>query len=252
MEEFAAQAGHVTWTCPTKVVELFRRSFQHLKNVNVTGESVADLELSEFDCHASMIDLAAAFRPSLSAFPKPKAYLNPDGDAVAQIRTSLRDRFGADTKFVGLSWASKNPLIGDGKSIPPNDLESLVNIPGIQFINVQYGPAAENLGVFAAHMGDKIHTVEGVDLNGALQDSLNLLAALDLFITCSNTTAHLSAAAGLPTWVLVPAGKARIWYWFLHGTDSPWYPNARLYRHNLGESWGAAISRIAESIKEVL
>jgi len=252
MEEFSALAGDITWVCPTKTLQLFRQSFAGFSNVAVTDESVSELALNDFDCHASMVDLAAYLRPSLDDFPRPKAYLKPDLDAANDLRAALRGQFSSDVKFVGLSWTSMNPIIGDGKSIDLEDLSPLLDIPGIQFVNVQYGPAGQDLQRQSDGLAKKIHTVDQIDRDGPLQESLNLLAALDLFISCSNTTAHLSAAAGLPTWIFVPAGKARIWYWFMDGAESPWYHNARLLRRSFDTPWLQLISEAAGLLKKYI
>ncbi len=252
MEEFAQLAGRVTWICPAKVSGLFRSAFAGLKNVEVTDQDLNDLPLGDYDFQASMIDLAAALRPSMSAFPAPAPYLRPDKNAARGLRKALHQRFGPETKLVGLSWASKNPLIGDGKTLDFDSLQPLLSLAGVQFINVQYGPAGEDFSGLPEDLRAKIWTVEDVDLNGLLEDSLNLLAALDLFITCSNTTAHLSSAAGLPTWILVPAGKARIWYWFLEGTQSPWYLKARLFRRQHRESWAATVGQVTRELESYL
>ena len=45
--------------------------------------------------------------------------------------------------------------------------------------------------------------------------------ACDAVVTVSNTTAHLAGALGRPTWVMVPHGHARIWYWFRDQDESP-------------------------------
>jgi ADP-heptose:LPS heptosyltransferase len=73
-----------------------------------------------------------------------------------------------------------------------------------------------------------------------------LMTACDAVLSVSNTTAHLAGALGKPTWVLVPLGHAKIWYWFRDDADSPWYPRVRVRRQRLGQTWrelfaGAAI-----------
>ena len=71
-------------------------------------------------------------------------------------------------------------------------------------------------------------------------------------MTVSNTTAHLAGALGRPTWVFVPFGNARIWYWFKDRPESPWYPRLRLCRQHNGQSWGDLIGSAAAEISSFL
>ena len=47
--------------------------------------------------------------------------------------------------------------------------------------------------------------------------------------------AHLAGALGCPTWVALK--KVPDWRWMLDRTDSPWYPNMRLYRQKEFDDW---------------
>lgn len=57
---------------------------------------------------------------------------------------------------------------------------------------------------------------------------------LDLVIAVDTSLAHLSAALGKPTWILLPFVPD--FRWLMDRTDSPWYPTATLYRQaNVGD-----------------
>ena len=49
------------------------------------------------------------------------------------------------------------------------------------------------------------------------------------------SVAHLAAALGKPTWVLLDVNPH--WVWQLERTDSPWYPTATLYRQKHFAQW---------------
>jgi ADP-heptose:LPS heptosyltransferase len=70
------------------------------------------------------------------------------------------------------------------------------------------------------------------------------VAALDLVITISNTTAHVAGALGVPCWVLLPSGLGENWYWFLDRDDSPWYPSVRLFRQSEPGVWTDVINNV--------
>jgi ADP-heptose:LPS heptosyltransferase len=74
------------------------------------------------------------------------------------------------------------------------------------------------------------------------------MCACDAVVTVSNTTAHLAGALGRPTWVMVPHGHARIWYWFRDRSDSPWYPRVRVHRQQRGQPWSGLVAEMALAI----
>ncbi|NKB43845.1 MAG: tetratricopeptide repeat protein [Alphaproteobacteria bacterium] len=250
LRELSKASGHCTLVCAPKLKTVFTRSFADVTNLQITDQPDRDINVAEFDVQCSLVDLGQIFRPHLTEFPDAQPYLAWDETLRSDLRALLEERFGADQKFIGISWASANPLIGDRKSVSLRDWKPLLSIPGVIFVNVQYGSAANDVTALPQEFQDKIATVDLVNLNGDLNETLALLAAMDEVITCSNTTAHLAGAAGLSTSVLVPSGRARIWYWFSEGSQSPWYANVGLARQNTDGRWDAAWSTLSKRIQQ--
>jgi len=70
-----------------------------------------------------------------------------------------------------------------------------------------------------------------------------IVAGLDLVIAVDTAVAHLAAALGKPTWILLPV-IGLDWRWGL-GERAPWYPQARLFRQPRINDWGAVIDAVA-------
>ena len=66
-------------------------------------------------------------------------------------------------------------------------------------------------------------------------DTAAVMMNCDLIITSDTVIAHLAGALGCPTWVALK--KVPDWRWMLERTDSPWYPNMRLYRQKELGDW---------------
>jgi ADP-heptose:LPS heptosyltransferase len=66
---------------------------------------------------------------------------------------------------------------------------------------------------------------------------------LDLVISVDTAGAHLSAALGVPTWILLT--HSACWRWMYDREDSPWYPAARLYRQKAPGAWNEVVDRVA-------
>ena len=249
--ELADSARSCKLLCSSKLLSVFRRSFSSLKNVSIeVGRPDEMLEdtLRQFDFHLSLADLGAIFRPTAASFPPPTPYLIPDSEKSQLIRQDLEAKFGSQRLFIGLSWASSNTIIGSDKTIPLDQWKKVLALPDLTFVNAQYGDSAKDVHLLPGNLAESIVTLDTIDLDGDLDDTLALLAALDLVLTCSNTTAHLAGGSGLNTWVLVPSGRARLWYWSTHGGSSRWYDSVKIYRKPTGGLWASPLSKIVRDL----
>lgn len=72
---------------------------------------------------------------------------------------------------------------------------------------------------------------------------------MDVVISVDTSVAHLAAALGKPTWVLLPFSPD--WRWLLDQEDSPWYPSAKLYRQEKMGDWSGVLSRVREGLEGI-
>ncbi len=231
--DIAERAGAVTFACSPRLVSLFQRSFPRVSVV--PHDSIAALKATaRFDYHSSVIDLGRWYRRSFGSFPNRRAFLFPEQNAVAAVRKSHQERIGQSKRLIGFSWRSMAPHIGAQKTPNLDFWSPLFQLPNSEIIDLQYGSEAE---LAADRSGFEQAFRVGLFRDRGLPESSNFtalanhIAALDLVVTVSNTTAHLCGALGVPTIVVVAQGKGRLWYWFRIGAYSPWYPNLRIARN---------------------
>ena len=148
--------------------------------------------------------------------------------------------------LVRLAWISKNKRIGPQKSMALMELAPLARIPGIRFINLQYGDTAEERAQFEDETGTTVLDDEHVDQMSDLDAFAAQVAAMDLVISVSNTTVHFAGALGVPAWVML--NTVPLPCWLLEGEMSPWYPSARLFRQSQAGEWADVIERIGEAL----
>jgi tetratricopeptide (TPR) repeat protein len=251
LEECAQLTRTCTFACSKKLFPLFERSFADVPQLNIVKKEAGIQHLEAFDFSLSLVDLGEMFRPSLSAFPEPRPYLKWDQERAFEFRNKYRRSTGPEDLLIGISWASSNPIIGDQKTVPLDKWQPILTSPGVRFINLQTGSVAEELDTISMKLGVEIINDTVLDTENDLDGALSQIAAMDLVITCSNTTAHLAGAAGVPAWVLLSTGRARLWYWFLEGQASPWYRNLKLYRKTPQEDWNAITEGVARDLRSL-
>ena len=76
-------------------------------------------------------------------------------------------------------------------------------------------------------------------------DTAAIMSELDLVISSDTSTAHLAAALGCPTWVLLH--YASDWRWGL-GDSTPWYPQARLFRQARYARWDGVVKQVRDAL----
>ena len=248
LEECARLTRSCTFACATKLVPIFMRSFAHIPKIRIVAMAAEILSAGKFELNISLVDLAAFFRPSLSAFPEPQPYLKWDRERTSELKKMYRSSSKTKELYVGISWASTNPIIGDRKSVPPELWQPILRCRSVRFFNLQQGPMAGEMENISTTLGTEVFKDPSLDIENDLDSALCQIGAMDLVIACSNTTAHLAGASGVPTWVLVPTGRARLWYWFLGGQQCPWYQNLKLYRRAPTGDWCDVMEKAAHDL----
>ena len=78
----------------------------------------------------------------------------------------------------------------------------------------------------------------------------SLIDICDFVITVSNTNAHISGALGKKTYLLLPKGKGRLWYWSSKNKRSVWYNSIRTFEQKTVDIWDDPINKLKEIIEE--
>jgi hypothetical protein len=220
-----------------------RRSFPQAKVAPRQEPLPKAATAADIDCQMSLSDLGRAFRRSFEDFPRRDRLLTAD----AARRDALRARYAArqpGAPIVGLSWSSKhNPEVGWLKSMGLSDLDPILRTPGVTFVNLQYGDWRAALAETKERTGVEILDDPDIDPLVDMDAFAAQVAAMDLVVSVSNTTVHVAGALDIPTWVMAPEGRGRMWYWFRDRSDSPWYSSVRLLPQDGG--WQQVIARCA-------
>ena len=216
-----------------------------LKKLMASLEGVASIigrgeALSPFDVHCPLASLPLAFRTELSNVPADIPYLRASEERLAHWRERIES---VPAPRIAIAWSGRATHFNDrNRSILLAELEPLLATPDTHFISVQRDvrPAdAERLAQ------DRRILHVGGDLDD-FTDTAAVLSLCDLTVCVDTSVAHLSAAIGRPTFVLVPFQPD--WRWTLDREFSPWYPQARLFRQHAPGDWAGALKRVSEAL----
>jgi hypothetical protein len=169
--------------------------------------------------------------------------------APLQRREFWKKKIPATSKInVGITW--KSSPVGNhnrytARSMPITEMAPLWTIPELQLYNLQKEGLPEELNLTFGEAGI-------IDLSSDLGDFANTAAAvseLDIIVTVDTYMAHLAGALGKLTFILLPYSAN--WRWLLNRSDSPWYPNARLFRQEKAGSWKEVVQEVVEAVNNM-
>ena len=197
-----------------------------------------------FDLECPLLSLPAVFGTTVETVPWPGAYLGADPGQVFDKRMRFpgvrpNERSQEPPLRVGLAWAGNPRYKADRqRSMELAALLPLLRTPGITWISLQKGPAADQL---AALPGD-VFVWDGSSRDRDLAETAALVATLDLVVTTDTCVAHLAGAMARPVWILLP--HLGDWRWMQRVETTPWYPTARLLRQNAPGDWAGVVERV--------
>jgi tetratricopeptide (TPR) repeat protein len=200
----------------------------------------ATAQVPAFDLHCPMSDLPLAFGTRLDTIPAPVSYLPPPPEARVK---AWQDRLGPHDRLrVGLVWAGNPDHKNDhNRSTSLRALSRLLALDAT-FVSLQKDPRPEDQATLREHPAVLDFTANLTDFS----DTAALVSCLDLVITVDTSVAHLAAALGRPTWILLPYTPD--YRWLLDRDDSPWYPTARLFRQSASRDYSEVLDRVRSEL----
>ncbi|OFX09582.1 MAG: hypothetical protein A2516_09915 [Alphaproteobacteria bacterium RIFOXYD12_FULL_60_8] len=238
LPELVRRGAHLTVECDPRLVGLLSRRFPEIAVVACQDPPLVG---GGFDAQVACGDLPAALGDWPSGATKPSAILSPDVDRAKACRAWL-DGLGPGLK-VGVSWRSKTHYMGRMKSLPLERWEPVLSVPGVVFVNLQYGDTKDE-----SRRIPQLHTHPDIDRLTDMEGLCALISELDLVVSTSNVTPHLAGALGKACWLLL--GGMAYWYWGAGGEDTPFYSSVRAVRACVGGDWEDLLTRIGQDLAE--
>jgi hypothetical protein len=153
-----------------------------------------------------------------------------------------QDGAARPNRVVGLCWAGTSAHPNDDRrSIPLSVFWPLFDLAGVQWQALQLERTA---GIEETPLAPL-----EIPQTGDWLDTAQVVAACDLVITVDTAIAHLAAAMGKPTWLLLSAWPD--FRWMLEGESTPWYPTMRLFRQTKVGDWMRVVMSVRKAFDAV-
>jgi tetratricopeptide (TPR) repeat protein len=199
--------------------------------------------LPQFDFYCPITSLPLAFGTRVDTIPAYDSYLTVE---PARLR-AWRERLGPSDKLrVGVVWSGNAKHVNDAnRSLPLQELAGLFEL------DAEFHCLQKEFRRGDFHRLRSYSNVRTWDaLLGDFMDTAALASAMDVIVSVDTSVAHLAAAIGKPTWVLLPFVPD--FRWLLDRGDSPWYPSVRLFRQPTGKDWTTVIAAVRDTLRAAM
>ena len=232
VQDFAAQGAKVVVSGATGLAPIFARM------PGVSALVQPGIELGVF--HDYWVPgMSAVLQTSHTYATLPSGpYLTVSPEKKQSWQSIMRARPG-ELK-VGIRW-SGNPQFEheQHRRFPPEQIIDLHTIPGVRVFSFQRDSDVRELPLSILNLEPFLSSWE---------DTAAALNECDIVITSCTSVAHMSAALGKETWVILPILPYYIWA--VPGEKSLWYTSVRLFRQTQYGDWTEPLSRVREALLE--
>jgi Glycosyltransferase family 9 (heptosyltransferase) len=197
-----------------------------------------------FNAFCALSGLPRLHRTRIDHIPASVPYLRPDSARAVIWADRLGRLAPSSHRRIGVVWAGRPTHNNDRRrSVRLADFAPLAALPGVTLVSLQKGPSADQVGHYFGrapliNLGSEVRDYD---------DTMALVACLDLVVTVDTSVGHLTAAMGKPAWILIATSPD--WRWLLKRQDSPWYPTVRLFRQTEPRRWSDVFSKVADALR---
>lgn len=208
-----------------------------LRSLDGVAQLVSSKEVAPAaDVRIPLASLMLALGVCVETIPAPVPYLYAEAERVARWRAALGVARG---KRVGVVWAGvTRHAMQAWRSLDEAALTALLGAE-VEFVSLQM----EASEIAAAH--------DVRQFGKAIADFSELAAlieTLDVVVGIDTGVAHLAGALGKPVLLMLP--HRADWRWLRERSDTPWYPNMRLFRQARFGDWSGVIGGVHAALQE--
>ena len=181
------------------------------------------------DFHCPLMSLPLAFGTTIETVPQFDRYMYADPNQLKAWNSAFGHKKGPK---IGIMVEGSKSFAGDERGVCLSEL-------------AQFLPRSFNYVLLHKNVGETelafLHANENwLSPCPTFSEAAAICQTLDSVISVDTSIAHLSAALGIPTTILLPFRPD--WRWAHDGSRTPWYPSAKLVRQTEYGNWRKALS----------
>ena len=215
---------------------LFKRSFPEATIYGTQGQKHLNwaAEDTKIDYALPIGQCGEFFRNRDEDFPG-TPYLVPDPDRVLQWKALFKSK---KKPVIGIAWSGGIPKTGSKfRRVDLEALKPILESVDAHWVSLQYKPSGKEV------QGTPIVEYKHGTLSNDYDDTVAMVASLDMVIAMHTTVVHVAGGLGIPCWTLVP--KNSQWRYGEGVDDFLWAGSLRLMRQTERGKWADVIKNVA-------
>ncbi|WP_018652059.1 tetratricopeptide repeat protein [Actinobacillus capsulatus] len=232
------------------VVVLNHSGIENLLNYNLAQYGIETMQnggqITGLAYHLPMLSAPLVLGSTLENIPYSSGYLQAQPEFLAKWHTKITACSTLKRLKIGVVWSGSTKHNRNASRSLPFELFSQLFALDADFHCLQKelneadnkrSDLFENLHIWQRDIDD-------------FSDTAALIAQMDLVISVDTSVAHLAAAMGKPTWIMLSYHPD--FRWLLARQDSPWYDSVKLFRQEASLTWQSVIKNIQQQLQQVL
>lgn len=221
------------------ILKMQKPLYTLMESLDVADEllTISESDPKKYDYFCPLLSLPLAFKTTLETIPYPKAYIIPYKSFIQKWIKKIK----LENKIpnIGIVWNGSGKIPNDQRSV---SLEKFISyLPSnFNYISLQKEMQKEDLEYIEQSNNIQHFTDEIEDF----MDTSAICSLVDLVITIDTSVAHLSAAMGKETWIILPFNSD--WRWLRRTEVTPWYLSVRLFRNKKYQGLDTALSDMSK------
>jgi Tfp pilus assembly protein PilF len=244
LKDARAICKNIIVECDYRLVKPLARSFPDITFRPVIYDEGTMFPLhDDFDFHIPIGSVMAMYRKSLEDFKKGGPYMKPDPERQAIFKERLEKLDGKIN--IGISWRS-GTLSPERNMFYTSlsDWEPILKLKDVNFINVQYADAKQEIADVENFWGIKIHQWDDLDLRDDLDGVFTLMSCMDHVVTVDTSVSGMVKVVGTPCSILTPHHSQGLYGQGRYVT----YPNVDTYINEGDQPLKEVLPKIAEAL----
>ena len=227
-----------------RLKNLLRRSFPEIEIHGSRSQKRIDWDPSEVEYSLPIAQLGEFFRNDEKQFTG-KPYLKADPDRVEMWKHLFKKK---KKPVIGIGW--QGGIWQTAAKFRQLSLEQLLPVlksVDAHWVSLQYKPSGKQIEAFREeHPEIDIVEYPHGTLSNDYDDTVAMIAAMDMVVTMQTTTVHVAGGLGVPCWTFVP--RTSQWRYGQDGEDFPWAKSVRIIRQTTDGVWDDVMEKTGEEL----